>query len=90
MDALLEAAKQHTPATLTSLARTHNKSLKISCAVQLELAKQGLTSCGTCTMPVLDTTDTEYERKAQLITTIGSRDFQFGTCKCPCQWATSD
>ena len=86
MEGLRGAARQHTPETLGSLAREHKKSqLKISRAVQSELAAQGLTSCETCTMPLMDTTDPDFERKAQLITTIGSRDFQFtSSCKC-CQ-----
>ena len=89
MKALRAAAQQHTPETLGALVSEQQKQLKISRAVQLQLAAQGLTSCETCTMPVLDTTDPDFERKAQLMTTIGSRDFQFANpCKCPCQWAT--
>jgi hypothetical protein len=54
----------------------------INRAVQKELAEQGLHCCTTCTMPVLDTDDPQYEQKAALIQEVGRRGVALKACGC--------
>ena len=55
---------------------------KIDKEVQKQLAEQGLACCETCTMPVLDPNDSQFNEKVAIIERVGLRGVQIAPCGC--------
>jgi hypothetical protein len=81
MKELAEAARTSATALDTSIWNNGFQQ-KIDKAVQRELAEQGLHCCTTCTMPVLDPNDSQYDQKASLIQEVGCRGVALKACGC--------
>lgn len=81
-DAFRTTATTLDAAELNSRIRQRGMETMINEAVQRELNEQGLTCCYTCTMPVLDTDDPEFNEKKRVIERVARRGAPLQRCAC--------
>ena len=79
---LLDTARASTPRALNSAIRKRGQKTTIDAAIQREMDEAGLHSCHTCTMPVLDTKDTQFMEKKAAIERIATRGVKLNPCEC--------